>query len=54
MEHKRFLPKIVLELVEELIFFVPVPMLGDRSGDDKVDDVRVPGGVSRVGEEMLV
>ena len=40
--------------MEELIFLVPVPMLWDRSGDDEVDDVRIPGGVSRDGEEMLV
>ena len=54
MEQKWFLPKIVLELVEELIFFMPVPMLQDRSSDDEVDDVRVLGGVSRDSEEMLV
>ena len=54
MEQKRFLPKIVFELVEELIFLVPIPMLRDRSSEDEVDDVRVPGGVSRDGEEMLV
>ena len=40
--------------MEELIFLVPVPMLRDQSSDDKVDDVRVPWGVSRDGKEMLV
>ena len=40
--------------MEELIFFMPVPVLRDRSNDDEVDDVRVPGGVTRDGKEMLV
>ena len=40
--------------MEELIFLVPVPMLWDQSSDDEVDDVRVLGGVTRDGEEMLV
>ena len=52
MEQKWFLPKIVLELVEELIFLVPFPMLWDRSCDDEVDDVHVPEGVTRDGEEI--
>ena len=54
MEHKRFFPKVVLELMEELIFLMPVPVLRDRSSDDEVDDVHVPGGVTQDGEEMLV
>ena len=54
MEQKWFLPKIVLELMEELFFLVSVPVLRDRSSDDEVDDVRVPGGMTRDGEEMLV
>ena len=54
MEQKWFFPEIVLELVEELIFLVSVPVLRDRSSHDEVDDVRVPGGVTREGEEMLV
>ena len=54
MEQKRFFPEIVLELFEELIFLMSVPVLRDRSSDDKVDDVHVRGGVSRDGEEMLV
>ena len=54
MEQKRFFPKIILELVEELIFLMPVPMLQDQSSNDEVDDVRLPGGVTRDGEEMLV
>ena len=40
--------------MEELIFFMPVPVLRDQSSDEEVDDVRVPGGVTRDGEEMLV
>ena len=40
--------------MEELIFLMPVPVLRDRSSDDEVDDVRVVGGVTRDGEEMLV
>ena len=40
--------------MEELIFLMPVPMLRDRSSDDEVDDMRVPGGVSWDGEEMLI
>ena len=40
--------------MEELIFFVSIPVLRDRFSDDEVDDVCVPGGVTRDGEEMLV
>ena len=40
--------------MEEFIFLMPVPVLWDRSCDDEVDDVRVPGGVTRNGEKMLV
>ena len=40
--------------MEEYIFLILVPMLRDRSSEDEVDDVRVPGGVTRDGEEMLV
>ena len=47
MEKKWFFPKVVLELMEELIFLMSVPVLGDRSSDDEVDDVRVPGGVDK-------
>ena len=54
MEQKQFFPEIILELVEELIFLMPVSVLRDRSSDDKVDDVGVLGGVTRDGEEMLV
>ena len=54
MEQKRFFPKVIFELMEELIFLMPVPVLRDRSSDDEVDDVRVPGGVTRDGKEMLV
>ena len=50
----RFFSEIILELVEELIFFMPVPVVWDRSSDDKVDDVRVPEGVTRDGQEMVV
>ena len=54
MEQKWFFPEIVLKLMEELIFLVPVLMLWDRSSDDEVDNVRVPRGVTRDGDEMLV
>ena len=54
MEQKRFFPKIVLKIMDELIFLVSVPVLRDRSSDDEVDDVRVLGGVSHDGEEMLI
>ena len=54
MEKKWFFPKVVLELIEELIFLMPVPVLEDQSSDDEVDDMCVPGGVTRDGEEMLV
>ena len=54
MEQRRFFPEIILELVEELIFLVSVPVLRDRSSDDEVDDVCVLGDVTRDGEEMLV
>ena len=40
--------------MEELIFLMSVPVLRDRSSDDEVDDVRVPGGVTRDGKEMLI
>ena len=40
--------------MEELIFLVSVPVLRDQSSDDELDDVPVPGGVTRDGEEMLV
>ena len=40
--------------MEELIFFMPIPVLRDRSSDDEVDDVSVRGGVTRDGKEMLV
>ena len=40
--------------VLELIFLVSVPVLGDGSSDNEVDDVCVPGGVTQDGEEMLV
>ena len=40
--------------MEELIFLMPVPVLRDLSSDDEVDDVRVPGGTTLDGEEMLV
>ena len=54
MEQRRFFPEIILELVEELIFLVSILVLRDRSSDDETDDVHVPGGVTRDGEEMLV
>ena len=54
MEQNWFFPEIILELMEELIFLVSVPVLRDRSSHDEADDVRVPGGVARDGEEMLV
>ena len=54
MEQKWFFPEIVLELVKEIIFLVSVLVFRDRSSHDEVDDVRVPGGVTRDGEEMLV
>ena len=54
MEQKWFFLEIVLEFVEELIFLVSVPVLRDRCSHDEVDDVRVPGGVTRDGEEVLV
>ena len=54
MEQKRFFLEIILKLMEELNFLMPVPMLRDRSSDDEVDDVRVPGGVTYDGKEMLV
>ena len=54
MEQKRFFPEIVLKFMEELIFLMPVPVLQDPSSDDEVDDVRVSGGVTRDGEEVLV
>ena len=52
MEQKQFFPEIVLKLMEELIFLLPVLMLQDRSSDDEVNNVRVPRGVTRDGEEM--
>ena len=54
MEKKWFFPKVVLELMKELIFLMLIPVLRDRSSDDEVDDVCVPGGVTGDGEEMLV
>ena len=54
MEYKRFFSEIVLKLMEELIFLMSVPVLRDQSSDDEVDDVRIPGGMSRDGDEMLV
>ena len=54
MEKKWFFPKVVLELMQELIFLMPVPVLRDQSSDDEVEDVRVSRGVARDGEEMLV
>ena len=54
VEQKRFFSKVILELMEKLIFFMPVPVLRDRSSDDEVDHVRVPEGVTRDGEEILV
>ena len=40
--------------MEELIFFMPIPVLWDRSSDDEVDDACVLGGMTRDGKEMLV
>ena len=40
--------------MEELLFLIPISVLRDRSSDDEVDDVCVPGGVTRDGKEMLV
>ena len=40
--------------MEELIFLMPILVLRDRSSDDEVEDVCVPGGVTRDGKEMLV
>ena len=54
VEQKQFSSKVILELMEELIFLMSIPVLRDRSSDDEVDDVRVPGGVTRDDEEMLV
>ena len=39
--------------MEELIFFISIPVLRDRSSDDEVDDVCVPGGVTRDGKEIV-
>ena len=49
-----FFPKVVLELIEEHIFLMLIPMLRDRSSDDEVDNVCVLGGMTRDGKEMLV
>ena len=54
MEYKRLFPKVVLELMEELIFLMPILMLRDQSSHDEVDDVRKPGSVVRDGKEMLI
>ena len=54
MKYKWFFPKIVLELMEELIFLMPILVLWDQSSDDEVDDVCVPWSVARDGKEMLV
>ena len=40
--------------MEELIFFMPIPVLWDRSSYDEVDNVCILGGVTRDGKEMLV
>ena len=48
------LPKKILELMEELIFFMTIPMLWDRSSHGEVYDVCIPGSVALDGEEMLV
>ena len=40
--------------MEELIFFMPIPVLRDRCSDNEVDDVCVPRGVPLDGKEMLV
>ena len=48
------LPKVVLEIMEELISLMMIPMLRDRSNHDEVDDVCIPQSVARDGKEMLV
>ena len=40
--------------MEEFIFLMLIPVLRDQSSDDEVDDVCIPGGVTRDGKEMLV
>ena len=40
--------------MEELIFLKPIPVLWDRSSDDEVNDMCIPGAVTRDGKEMLV
>ena len=54
MEWEWFFPKIVLELMEKLIFFMTIPVVGDQSNHNEVHDVCIPGGVTRDGKEMLV
>ena len=40
--------------MEELSFLMTIPVLRDQSSHDEVDDVCIPGGVARDGNEMLI
>ena len=40
--------------MEELIFFMTIPVVQDRSSHDEVYDVCIPRGVTRDCKEMLV
>ena len=40
--------------MDELIFFMTIPMLGDQSIHDEVDDVGKLGSEARDGKEMLI
>ena len=40
--------------MEELIFFISILVLRDQSSDDEVDDVCVPGGMTRDDKEMFI
>ena len=54
MEYEGFFLKVVLEIVEELISLMKIPMLRDQSYHDEVDDVCIPRGMARDGKEMLI
>ena len=46
--------KLVLEFMEELIFFMLILMLRDRFSHEEVNDVHKPRSMNRYAKEMLV
>ena len=48
------LPRVLFEIMEELISLMTILILQDRSSHDEVDDVGKPRSVARDDKEMLI